>query len=280
MPTLEPTSPPLAGTGEGIASVDLGQAGAAPAASVSTQGSSDQPRPSADSAPAAPTEQAQPAGTSDIGWKTLADAERDYKALQAYSTKVAQALKGLGNLEVLQRERQIMSQLREDPEFISWVEARLAKEQAGADDPDTVKALQIVDERARQLVEQELAPLRAAHVEQKTRTIFSELDTKYGKEWREQRGRMGELHRSDIQRGIVSPQADARFDFAYVEGLYQRVLGSDPEYAAKQYQRRLAQKQAQATQGQSGPAPQAVTAGKADSLEAAYAAAKRQLNMA
>lgn len=278
MATLESAAPTPAGTGPGIVPAESGQARAVPAASVSTQPPAEEPRRET---PATPAEEPKaPSWESELGWKSREDAERDYKQVQAWNTKLSQQMASLGDLNELTRERQILAELRNDPEFLSWVEARIAKEQAGDSDPETIKALQIVDARAKQIAEQAIAPMRATLLEQKTKTIFSEMDTAYGKEWRDKRGDMNALHQSDIRRGFVAPQADQRFDFDYVDALYKRVLASDPDYAAKQYQRKLAHKQSQATQSQPGAAPSTIGDGKATTFEAAYANAKRSLGLA
>lgn len=273
MSDIVSASPAPAGTGEGIAPVG-GQAGdSAPAGSVSTHTRSEQPsRPSAD-----PSGQPEPAAAPS--GKTAEQWERDYKALQSYATKQAQAYAQLGDVNTLRQEREILSQLREHPGFIDWVNQQIAQEQAGSSDPDTMRALQIVQEQARQIAGEMVAPLYATHIEQKVKTTFSEMDKEFGPEWQQLKPKMNEILQSWKRQGLVSPQVEHNFTYDFVKSLYAAAAAADPAFAAKAYQKRLEQKQANSTVSQPGTASAATAGGPINSMRDAYAAARRQLNL-
>lgn len=279
MAEIESTAQAPAGTGEGIA-LSTGQAGdTAPAGSVSTQGAREQPR----SQTAAPSEQAPtPANSEDteFGWKSLEDAKRDHKALQRAFTKNQQAYAQLGDVQTLAQERAILSQLREHPGFIQWVQTELAKEATGSGDPDTAKALQIVQEQARQIAQEAVAPLYAAHVEQKVRTTFSAMDQEFGPEWQQLKPKMNELLQTWKRQGLVAPSVEQNFDYNFVKSLYAAAAAADPQFAAKAYQKRLEQKQAHTTTSQPGTAAAATASAPATSMRDAYAQARRELGLA
>lgn len=275
--------PPVASGGQGTAPAYTGQADSAPAGSVAPSQPSGQPtEPRAASAqPATPSEQSkEPVWDSELGWKSPADAKRDYKAAQAAFTRASQLLRELGDPNEIKQLREFTDQLRTDPEFIKWAEARMAQQQTGSDDPQAVEALRIVDQRVETKARELMAPLLAQAIQQRTKAIFAEMSRVHGSEWEAQKPKMLELHQRDMSRGLVHPQAEQNFDFDYVEGLYHRVLGADPNYAAGQYQKRLASKQQQATISQPGTAPAAVTIGPAKSWDEAYSNAKKQLGLA
>lgn len=278
MPDLQSASPSPAGTGEGIAPAGgqaLGPPGTAPEASVSTlPAPSEQPR-----APAEPAEKPQPAGESVPGWKTLEDAARDYKEIQRAYTRATQLLGQLGDPDAIQQERALLAELRNNPEFVSWVEQQIAQQQVGNADPDTMRALQVIDQRAHQIAQSYVAPLQAAALEQKAEAVFAAMDQKHGAEWTAMRPRMREILQQGQRQGIFAPSVETNFDLAFVDGLYSMAVGADPEFAATQYQKRLAQKQAQTTTREPGTAPAAVGTGSARSFEEAYQQARQQLGL-
>lgn len=272
MPDIVSTDLSPAGSGEGITSVS-GQAELAPAGSISTQSTtSEQPRSSS----ADPSEQPQPTAGSEHGWKSVEDAARDYKALQRAYTKSHQTLAQLGDLGAVAQERALLSQLREHPGFIDWVQQEMAKETAGSGDPGTVRALEIVQGEARRIAGEAVAPLYAAHVEQKVRTVFSEMDKEYGQEWQQLKPKMNEILQEWKQQGLVSPTVDQKFNFKFVKSLYAAAAADDPAFAAKAYQKRLEQKQANTTISQPGTAAGATVGAPARSMREAYAQARAQ----
>ena len=245
----------------------------APAGSIaSSQASGEPSQPEV-----TPHEQPQPTGDSSLGWKSLDEAERDYKNVQAAFTKATQALKELGDPSTVRSNRALLENLRNDPEFQQWAEARVAKHKTGQSDPQTLEAIRLVQEMVRQGVQTEIAPLRAHAIEQKTKTVFSEMTTEFGPEWEQYKPKMLELHAKGLQRGWVSPRLETDFDYEYVKGLYAQVVLADPNHAARQYQKKLDGLRAQATTSQPGTAPQAVGTGKARTFEEAAAMAKKQL---
>lgn len=278
MAELEPTAPSPAGTGEGIG-VASGQAGAsAPAGSVSTSSRPDQPRSEPPAEPSA--DQPSPATESGLGWKTIQDAERDYKGLQKLAGRYQQVLKSMGDPQTVAQERALLAQLREHPGFISWVQQELAKEQAGSGDPDTVRALQIVEERARQVAQEMVAPLYAADVERKVQTVFSEMDKEFGPEWGAMKPQMNAILAQWKAQGLVSEAVEQNFDYNFVKGLYAAAAAHDPAGAARAYQKRLEQARTNMTVSQPGTAQAATTSPQARSMREAYAQAKRDLGVA
>lgn len=227
---------------------------------------------------ATPSEQPQ-AWDSELNWKTPDDAKRDYKNVQAAYTRLSQRVASLGDLNQVSQRLAFVEQLSNSPEFLEWAEAQLAKETTGSQDPQTVQALQIVRREAAQIAQKMMAPLHAQAVEQKTKQVFSEMEAKHGAEWQQQKHAMLELHQNDIRRGLVSPRAEVDFDFNYVEGLYHRVVASDPNYAAKAYEKRIAHKREHSTTSLPGTAPGAVGSGKVKTFEEAAAKAMRDLGM-
>ena len=281
--TIESAAPTLvAASGQGTAPAATGQADLAPAGSIAPSQTSGQPtEAAAQAASATPTEQPkEQVWDSELGWKSPEDAKRDYKQLQSYSTKLAQQIKEAGDPASIKQLREFVERLQGDPDFLDWAAKRLAKQQAGSDDPETVKALSIVDQRAEAKAREMFAPVREFMLAQKVRSVFGEMDKKYTTDWQGHRKAMGELHGRDMQRGLVHPNAEEAFDFDYVEGLYRRVIASDPNYAAKQYEKQLTQKRSQATDSRPGTAPTAVGHAKANSFEEAAAQAKRSLGLA
>lgn len=264
-----------AGTGEGIAPAS-GQAGdQVPAGSVSTQSPREQPS----RAPQAETTE-QPAKAAESVGRTAQDWERDYKALQSAYTRATQAIQPLvqqhGDLNAIQQNLQILNQLREHPGFIKWVQEQVAEEQTGSKDPDTVRALQVVQDMARQEAQQMVAPLYAQHIQNKVQTVFSEMDKEYGQEWQQLKPKMNEILQDWKRQGLVSPQVEHNFNYQFVKSLYAAAAAADPDFAAKAYQKRLEQKQANVTTSQPGTAAAATAAGPIRSMRDAYAAALRE----
>jgi hypothetical protein len=219
-----------------------------------------------------------------VGWKTVQDAERDYKALQREYTRIAQGVKGLGDVNALRQSHAIMAELAQDPEFVSWVQARMAKETAGSDDPDTQKALDIVDQRAtekaQQIVAQAVGPLMQAHIDQKGKDVASQMDKTYGPEWQSLKPKMLELYQRGVQTGLYNPQAEYNFDFDFVRSLYAAAALADPQYVQQANQRLIASKQANTTANAPGSSPASVGSAPVRSFRDAYAAALRTHGLA
>jgi hypothetical protein len=79
--------------------------------------------------------------------------------------------------------------------------------------------------------------------------------------------------RAGLQAGLFPPTT--RLSLPFLEMLYHTATGKDPEFAAKQYAKSLAKKQATSTQATPGVAPNAVSSGPVKSIADAFAAAKR-----
>ena len=235
--------------------------------------------PSGQPGPTPGTQAAQPPSRGDARlFKDLDSAERDYKALQGAYTKITQRVASLGDLDSLDQMRAFVQQLQADPEFAEWAQQRLTRDRTGSNDPDTRKALELVQQIADERVAAAIAPLEDHAVAQRLQATFASMD-KVDPEWHQYRDKMQEILQDGIRSGVFSPSVDRRFTFAFVKGLYDMAVGSDPEYAARQYQKKLAHKQQQATPSQPGTAPSAVDVGRIRSMDDAFAAAKRQLGL-
>ena len=207
-------------------------------------------------------------------FKTQDEAERAHSELQGRYAKT------LGDPEQAAAELALWRQVRQDKEFLDWAKARVAKQEAGSDDPETVKALQIVETVAERKARELIAPYAAQAAQARLAAVFQAMTQEHGAEWQEHRQKMAEVFQKGVQAGYFSPLANQNPTFEFVNHLYTLATNADPEFAAKQYQKRLAQKQAQATQSSPGPAPRAIADGPSKTLEAAFAAAKRAHGLA
>jgi len=261
---------------QGTVSAQSGQADLSPTegTAIGTPTATGQPEPSS-------TQSEQPESKPESRlFKDLDSAERDYKALQAAYTRASQTLSRLGDLDSVQSQLAVVQQLKSDPDFIEWAKGRIAKEQAGSDDPDTRRALEIIDQRAMKIAQQMVAPIMATHIEQRTERIFSDMTKEFGDDWRAHQPKMLEILQDGIRRGHFHPSVETNFDLKFVKTLYAAATSDDPNYAARQYQKRLDKKQAQTTVSTPGPSPSALGTGKANTLDEAFAAAKKQLGVA
>ena len=125
-----------------------------------------------------------------------------------------------------------------------------------------------------------VAPLYKAHVDQKVRTVFSEMDKEFGSNWQVMKPKMNEVLQTWKRQGLVGPGVEQNFDYNFVKSLYAAAAVADPAFAAKAYQTRLEQKQANSTISQPGTASAAVGSPQASSMREAFAMAKRQHGVA
>lgn len=222
----------------------------------------------ADATPSA--QAAPPASTPKYRFKDQTEAERAHSELQSRYSRVGdpeQAAQMLGLLRSLQG----------DPEFVQWAKARLAKQEAGAGDPETVKALQIVESVAERKAREMIQPY-AAHAAAVNQAAVMQAMTQKYPEWREYEAAMGEVLRQGVQSGYIAKTASLSLPF--LESLYHAATARDPEFAAKAYQKKLAKLQATSTQATPGPAPSAVASGPVNNMRDALALAKKQIGMA
>jgi hypothetical protein len=223
-------------------------------------------------APATPAAQA-PASTPRYRFKDQAEAERAHSELQSRYSRVGDPDQAASRLALL-------GQLQRDPKFVEWAKARLAEQDAGAGDPETVKALQIVESVAERKARELVAPLAAQAAQVRLAAVFQAMESKHGPEWKQYQPKMAELFRKGVEAGYFSPMANTHVSLEFVDGLYKMATGDDPDFAAKAYQKRLAAKHATSTQATPGAAANAVASGPVQSIEAAFAAAKRQHGLA
>jgi hypothetical protein len=241
-------------------------------AAVSTPGPA-----SSQAAPATPSEQTPgQGGTPKALWNDLTSAERDYKALQAEYTKTKQAMAKLGDLSQAEQRLALMGQLSQDPEFVSWAKGRLAKSEAGSDDPETQKALEIVDQVAARRVQEAIAPLMAQAQSARLAAVLQAMDRKH-EGWRDHADQMRDGLVAGIQAGIFPKSIVHNLSLDFLEKLYAMHIGLDPAVQAKAYAKDLARKQAASTQSTPGTAPAATAHAPVKSVHEALALARKQL---
>lgn len=249
--------------------------GHAPEAPESSAGHA--PAPSAADQP----EHAPSTGPSRL-FKDVDEAESRYKSLQAAYTRITQDLPkyGVRSQQELTDRLSLLQELSGNPDFLAWAQQQMTRATVGSEDPDAQRALEIVQQEAERIAEEKIAPFKRAQLEAKISTTFSEMSKKYGPEWQTLKPKMRDLLDGWKARGLVGPNVDQDFDFEFVEGLFLQAAGRDPEFAAKQYQKRLETKRAAATQSESGTPAAMVAPKEANSMAEAWAAAKREHGMA
>lgn len=224
-------------------------------------------------APATPSGQGTPAEpTPKYRFKSQAEAERAHSELQSRYSK-------LGDPDQAAERLAFIQQLSGDPKFREWAQARLAEQETGSADPETVKALQIVesvaDRKARELV----APLVAQHQAIRLAAATQQMDAAHPG-WRDHADAMKAKLVEGIQAGWFHPSIVHNISLQTLENLYALTVGLDPEVAAKRYEQKLKTKQAQATQATPGVAPTAVATAPTKGLEGAFRAALKQHGLA
>lgn len=210
------------------------------------------------------------------------DLHKSYKSLQGEYSKVKGVMKQFESFGGPDQIMQWADYLSKNPRFTEWIQKEQGRNTMGVDesemDESTKQAYQavrhiaenIADAKTRQLLQQEIAPLSNAYKEQLLDRHFTDMDKKYGKDWHEVRDKMSELSES------LSGKIQDRPQFSDIEDLYFKALretGKFDSYAAKQYERKLTEKKAHATDkprpaGDSAPKP-------ARTIQEAFEAAKR-----
>lgn len=199
-------------------------------------------------APAATPEQAPSTpAAKKYRFKSQDEAERAHSELQSRYSR-------LGDPEQAAQSLGLLTSLRNDPEFQAWAQARLAKQQTGSDDPETVKALQIVESVAERKAQQLIAPYAQQAARAQAASVVQEMTAKHP-DWQQHLQPMGEAFQAGVKAGFFSPTATPILNLTLLEGLYKWVTGGDEAFAAKAYQKALAQKHATSTQSTPGLAP-------------------------
>ena len=228
------------------------------------------PGPTSQTTPATPSGQAAvPGGTPRRLFNDLDSAERDYKALQSRTSK-------LGDLTVAEQRLALMGQLQQDPKFVEWAKARLAEAETGSSDPETAKALEIVQQVAQRQVQEAIAPLMAQAQGARLAAVLQAMDRKHP-DWREHQEAMRDDLIAGIQSGMFPPTVIHKMDLKFMEKLYAMQIGLDPAVQAKAYAKDLARKQAATTQSTPGTAPAATAHAPVKSIHEALALARKQL---
>ena len=223
-----------------------------------------------------------PSGAASTLFKDLPDAEQRYKALQSHFTRLTQRLSPLGahgSLDQIQSNLALFQALRQDPTFQTWARAQLAQQTTGANDPETLRALQIVEQVAERKARELVEPVQErARMEQMYGTV-SAVAQKYGADWSQYQEAVKQELDAGIQAGIYPEEMNWYPTPEFLERLYLIVRSQDPNYGARQHQQRLQQLKAQQTQSQAGTAPSATAGPRANSLDEAFQAAKRELGL-
>jgi len=278
-PILATTAPVSAVAGTAPAD---GPAGTAPAGSVSTQSdSAGEPRP----APETTTDgQPAPPGAAPARLFTDLDhAEKQYKEVQAWNTRISQQLARLskyGDLAAVENMLHAHQVLVADPGFQEFARARVAESRLGTTpDPETQKALDLVEQIATQKADEAIGPLKDYVAGLKIKDGFQAMTQKYGKEWETFKPAMKALLDAWLAQGWLSPEMDTNPPPEFIETVYLAVRGKDPNFGATQYQQRLERQKALTTTASPGTAPGAVGATPVKSMDDAYQLARRQLGL-
>jgi hypothetical protein len=216
------------------------------------------------------TPSGQAPGTPKYRFKDQSEAERAHSELQRQYAKLGDPKSAAQRLALLQG-------LQNDPDFRTWAQNRLAKQEAGADDPETVRALQIVESVADRKARELLAPYAAQAEAVSRAAAFQALTTKYP-EWREHEAGMVEALKAGVQAGIYGP--GTKMSLPLLENLLHAARGADPTYAAKEHAKKLAQQRELSTQSTPGLPASGAAAAPVSSMRDAFLLAKRQLGMA
>lgn len=251
------------------------------AAPPTSHGSADPSPASGSTSSAAPAASTPTSETkaSRFGWKSMEEAESRYLGLQRELSQHVARVSSLGDLNQAAERLALVDALTRDPKFLTWAQQRTAEEQAGASDPDTMRALSIIDARVQEGIAQAVAPLQAQAVETRLKSTFAQMDQMHGPEWQEFKPQMQAILQEGIRSGHFSPDVETNFDLRFVNGLFAMATAGDPNFAAKAHARRLSAKQSTSTTAQPGTAPSAIGSGRAYSIQEAAAMARKQLGM-
>lgn len=268
---------------ESDTTVAVNDAGSTPGLAASAgQAAADTPRtptPDANSQTAQATPSGQAAGQGDTPkalWNDLSSAERDYKALQAEFTRTKQQMAKLGDLTAAEQRLALLGQLQQDPKFREWAQSRLAEAETGSGDPETVQALNLVDQVASRRVQEALAPIVAQLQGARLAAVTQAMDQKHP-EWKDHKERVRDNLMAGIQAGIFPQSVVHNMSLEFLEKLYAMTVGLDEDHQAKVYAKRLAQKQSATSQSTPGVAPAATAHAPAKSMHEALALARKQL---
>ena len=278
MPDETATLAVAASAGEGTAPTAVQAGSTHPDAPGSTPPPAGQPH----ATPAETPDPGQGAAPAPPGlFASMEHAERDYKALQAYSTRMAQAMATLqpyGAPDRIVGDLEALGRLRQDGEFQEWLKSRAAKDAAGSGDPETVKALDLINQIVESRIAEKLAPLQQENTAARMQSVFAKMDQTHP-DWR---GYMQTMHQrlmAGIQAGRLSPKVLTDFDMDFVEDLYLTTAARDPKWASTKHQARLAETKKIAIPSEPGTAPKAIGPRQASSLAEAFKMAKESLGV-
>jgi len=207
---------------------------------------------------------------------------KSYKSLQSQYTKVNEAIKKLERFGGPDQITQWADYLSNNPRFAEWVQKEQMAKTTGVDeaemDETTRKAYDTVrkiadattDQKVKAILQNEIAPLAEAYKQQLLSSHFDSMDKKYGKDWHELRDTMSELSAE------LPPKVQNKPSLDDIEDLYFKALrksGKFDAFAAKQYQNKLTEKKAKATDKPGSALPSSPKQYK--TIQEAYAEAKR-----
>lgn len=208
---------------------------------------------------------------------------KSYKSLQGEYSKVQSAIKKLEKYGGPDQITQWADYLQNNPRFAEWVQKEQMSKTTGIDDSEmddtTRKAYETVrkiadstaDQRIKQILQNEIAPMAAILKQELLDKHFKAMDEKYGSDWNELRDKMSELSTNLPDKTKNKPT------FGDLEDLYfkaMRETGKFDAYAAKQYQKQLEGKKKKATDKPGGAITP--TQKQYKSIAEAFADAKRQ----
>lgn len=252
-----------AGSAAAVAApTDSGLAAPTGQASSTPPDANNQPAPVATPSAQAP----ESPRTPKYRFKDQSEAEKAHSELQSRYSRV-------GDPEQAAQRLALLTSLQGDPDFVEWAKARLAKQEAGSGDPETAKAVEIVNNISRARVQEAMAPVLQHMARGQIAAVVTAMEKAHGKDWMEARPEMELLFTRWTQAGLVAPNVNPYLNYDLTDALYKAVRGEDREAAA--YRKRLETKQAASTQASAGTAPVAVATPQPRGFDAAFAAAKR-----
>lgn len=222
-------------------------------------------------ATAATPDQAPSTPAKKYRFKTQDEAERAHSELQSRYSR-------LGDPEQAAQSLSLLTSLRNDKEFQEWAKARLAKQETGSDDPETIKATEIVRNLARAEAQQMIAPYAQQAAKAQILSVVQQMTADHP-DWQEHAQKMGEAFQEGVQAGYFPRTAVPMMNLKLLKGLYNWVTGGSEEFAAKSYQKSLERKQATSTQSTPGLAPASAAPSPTKGMAAAYLATKREMGM-
>ena len=204
-------------------------------------------------------------------FKDQTEAERAHSELQSRYSR-------LGDPEQAAQALSLLNSLKADEKFREWAQTRLAEQEAGSGDPETVKAMQIVEAIADRKAREMVGPIYQQEAQRRLAMVGHGMKQAHGPEWLEAKTDMDAFYMKGVQAGVFAQNSNPYLHFEITDALYKAVRGEQRE--AKAYQKKLEAKQATTTQSTPGLAPSSAAAPQTKGIEGALRAAMKQHGLA